>query len=69
MDEKIKDKDADKAKPQESDLNEGLDESFPASDAPAATQPGGGKSDKDRKEDQRRQGAIPLRRSDRRSAW
>lgn len=54
MDEKIKDKDADKAKPQESDLNEGLDESFPASDAPAATQPGGGKSDKDRKEDQRR---------------
>ena len=46
MGEKIKDKDADKAKPQESDLEEGLEESFPASDAPSATQPGDGGPDK-----------------------
>ncbi len=49
MDEKVKDKDADKAKRQEAELDEGLDESFPASDPPAATQPGDGGHDKDEK--------------------
>ena len=45
MDEKVKNKDADVAKKQDGDLDEGLDETFPASDAPAATQPGSGKSE------------------------
>lgn len=46
MTEKIKDKDADKAK--ERELDEGLEETFPASDPPASTQPGndGPESDK-----------------------
>lgn len=49
MTEKIKDKDAEKAR--ERELEEGLEETFPASDPPASTQPGNGgpESDKDRK--------------------
>lgn len=46
MTEKIKDKDADNAK--ERDLDEGLEETFPASDPPAATQPGDGGPERDK---------------------
>jgi hypothetical protein len=56
MNETIKDKDADKAKGQEADLDSGLDETFPASDAPAATQPGSGHGDKDKPAAKREQG-------------
>ena len=51
MNETIKNKDADKSKSQDTDLEEGLDETFPASDAPAATQPGGGRSDETKRDD------------------
>ena len=54
MSEKIKDKDADKATDRERDLEEGLEETFPASDPPAATQPGNGGPDTDRKQLRRR---------------
>ena len=47
MDEKVKNKDADTAKGQEEELDEGLDETFPASDPPSATQPGDGGQDED----------------------
>ena len=43
MDEKVKNKDADKAQPkEESRLDEGLEETFPGSDPVAATTPGDG---------------------------
>lgn len=43
MDEKVKNKDADKAQPKkESRLDEGLEETFPGSDPVAATTPGDG---------------------------
>lgn len=51
MDEKIKRKDAEKAKTDERDLEleEGLKETFPASDPLASTQPGDGGRDPDPK--------------------
>ena len=45
MGEKPKNKDAENAKGKNEDLKEGLEESFPASDPPAATQPGSGAPD------------------------
>lgn len=45
MSEKIKNKDADKAKDDERELDEGLEETFPASDPLASTQPGDGRPD------------------------
>ncbi len=45
MTENIKDKNADNAQDKETDLDEGLEETFPASDPVAATQPGDGGPD------------------------
>ena len=53
MSENVKDKDADKAKDQEQELDEGLEGTFPASDPPASTQPGDGKPEPDEKKGSR----------------
>jgi len=50
MNEKIKDKDAEKAKEPKHDLEEGLEGTFPASDPVSATRPDdGSKDDKGKK--------------------
>ena len=43
MNEKIKDKDADKAPKEKRELEEGLEDTFPASDPVSSTRPGEGK--------------------------
>ena len=45
MDEKVKNKEADTAEDQDSELDEELEETFPASDPGSETQPGEGASD------------------------
>ena len=53
MVEKVKNKDADTANTQASDLDEGLDDTFPASDPVSATQPGDGGHDEDKTKEKR----------------
>jgi hypothetical protein len=49
MDEKVKSKEADPAvKHPEKQLDKGLEDTFPASDPPASTQPGSGRDAKDK---------------------
>ncbi|WP_174243242.1 hypothetical protein [Beijerinckia sp. L45] len=50
MDEKVKSKEADPARQHpDKDLEKGLEDTFPASDPPASTQPGSGRDDPDKK--------------------
>jgi hypothetical protein len=57
---KSKEPKEDNKQTRDSDLDEGLEESFPASDPPAATQPGSGRRDK---QDQAAWGHSPATRS------
>ncbi len=50
MDEKVKSKDADPATTQPHDLEKALEDTFPASDPPASTQPGSGRELESEKE-------------------